>query len=37
MEESKDLLVLDTKDLGTIFLLVLDTKDLGTLSWRGRK
>ena len=39
MEGSKDLLVLDTKDLGTSFmegskdLLVLDTKDLGTLSW----
>ena len=34
-----DLLVLDTKDLGTLSwrskdLLVLDTKDLGTLSWR---
>ena len=39
MEGSKDLLVLDTKDLGTLSwrskdLLVLDTKDLGTLSWR---
>ena len=35
MEGSKDLLVLDTKDLGTLSwreLLVLDTKDLGT--WR---
>ena len=40
MEGSKDLLVLDTKDLGIPFmegskdLLVLYTKDLGTLSWR---
>ena len=40
MEGSKDLLVLDTKDLGTLSwrevsdLLVLYTKDLGTLSWR---
>ena len=42
MEGSKDLLVLDTKDLGSKDpfmegskdLLVLDTKDLGTLSWR---
>ena len=39
MEGSKDLLVVDTKDLGTLSwrskdLLVLDTKDLGTLSWR---
>ena len=40
MEGSKDLLVLDTKDLGTPSwreskdLLVLDTKDFGTLSWR---
>ena len=40
MEGSKDLLVLDSTDSGTLFtegskdLLVLDTKDLGTLSWR---
>ena len=45
MEGSKDLLVIDTKDLGTLSckdaftegskdLLVLDTKDLGTLSSR---
>ena len=40
MEGSKDLLMLDTKDLGNAFtegskdLLVLGTKDLGTLSWR---
>ena len=40
MEGSKDLLVLDTKDLvnpfmeGSKDLLVLDTKYLGTLSWR---
>ena len=37
MEGSKDLLVLDTKDLGTLSegsKEVLDTKDLGTLSWR---
>ena len=39
MEGSKDLLVLDPKDLGTLSegsrdLPVLDTKKKGTLSWR---